>query len=154
MQLELGAVDNPLALPDRVRVISLWSRWAAAVAAGAKTIETRRWSWKGGPAWLAIHAGLTFDRLGGFGETEADRHSPWPTVPDVQPGALCALVRVTGCRRLVLEDKPAALLYLPNCYAWTLDQIHRLAPVSMRGPQRFSSVPQSVILDALARGAS
>lgn len=147
---------NPLQLPERVRVLSLWHRWAAAVAAvadgraDAKSIETRRWPWPYEPGWLAIHAGLRADgELPAIDGITPERVEPFPAFPAVTPGALCALVWVARCRPLLPEDKPCALVYCPGLWAWELERVHRLAPVPMRGPQKVASVPRELILGAL-----
>lgn len=148
-QLEIAATDaNPLGLPERVLVLSLWWRWAAAVAAGIKTIETRTWPWPYGPGWLAIHAAKRED-----GPIEGER-IPWTAlsaIPPVDPGALCALVYVADCRPIVRADQGAALIYRPGLYAWCLEPAStmRLRPVKMRGPQKFSSVDREIIYAAL-----
>ncbi len=134
---------NPLDLPERVRVLSLWGRWCSAVRSGLKGIETRRWPWPYEPGWLALHAAQRWD-----GEI-AGRLEPFPEVAPVEPGALCCLVWVAGCRPLVLEDRAAALLYVPGLWAWPLERVKPLRPVAMRGPQKFASVERAVILAAL-----
>ncbi len=139
----LFAPTDRLALPDRVRVLSLWSLWAAAVAAGVKTIETRRWQWPYEPGWLVIHAAQRSDG------PIAGRVEPFPAVPHVTPGALCALVWVSGSRPLVPADAHRALVYQEGLWAWDLQRIHRLKAIKMRGPQKFSSVDRDVIIEAL-----
>jgi hypothetical protein len=130
------------ALPERVRVICMWSRWAAQVAAGKKTIETRTWEWPYEPGWLAIHASLKADDVKAI---PMAIRAPFEPVPEVAPGALCALVWVTRCRVLVESDQRAALLFRPGLWAWELAHIQRLSAVKMRGPQKFSSVARAVI---------
>ena len=138
-------LDPGRALPPRVWCISLWWKWAALVAAGIKTIETRHWEWPYGPSWLAIHASQRPDG------TVAGRSCPLPEAPPVQPGALCALVWVEGCRELLPEDEPRALCYAPGRFAWPLSDVRRLAPVPMRGPQKLARVDRAIIEQALAR---
>jgi hypothetical protein len=141
-------------LPERVRVMSMWHEWAAAVAAcadghpEAKSIETRDWplpypSESYPSRWLAIHAS---QRANG---PVPGRVEPFPKFPPVQPGALCALVYVAACRPLVPEDRAKALRYHPDVYAWELRYVRRLAPVPMRGPQKFGSVDRNVVVKAL-----
>jgi len=145
-QLTLLDPVNPLGLPERVRVLSLWHRWAAHVAAGSKSIETRRWAWPYEPGWLAIHAALRAD-----GDVEG-RLEPFPEAPPVEPGTLCALVWVARCRMLMPEDLPRALCYAPDRWAWELERVQRLRSGRMRGPQKFGSVPRAMVIEALTPG--
>lgn len=156
LPLLLAAPPTDLNLPERVRVLSLWRRWAEAVAAvadghpQAKDLETRDWPFpypsESYPSrWVVIHAAQRFDHpLSG-------RIEPFPTFPSVEPGALCALVWVARCRPLLPEDRARALVYREGLWAWELERVHRLAPVKMRGPQKWGSVERAVVLDALAR---
>lgn len=131
----------PEDVPEIVRVISLWSRWAAAVYDGIKTIETRRWAWPYEPGWLAIHAAKQWDK-----PSMPGRLQPFPEVSRVQSGALIALVHIDGCRPLRHEDLNAALIYREGLFAWPMSRLVRLRPHIMRGPQKFSSVPRSVLI--------
>lgn len=134
-------------LPERVRVLCLWHSWAALVAAGLKTIETRTWDWPYEPGWLAIHASKRAD-----GDVPGRIQFP-SNVPPVVPGALCALVWVAGSAPLRREHATKAFVYRDGLFAWYLENVRRLAPVKMRGPQKFASVPREVVLEALGRTA-
>lgn len=145
----LSAAPSVVLLPERVRVISLWHSWAALVAGGFKTIETRRWDWPYEPGWLAIHAAKRAD-----GDVPGRLPFPHPAnVPPVEPGALCALVWVAGSGRLQPEHATRAYVYWRGLFAWFLEDVRRLKPVKMRGPQKFSSVPREAVLEALGRAA-
>lgn len=130
-------------LPERVKVVSLWARWAMAVAEGIKTLETREWEIDPGP--LVIHAGKQLD-----GDIPG-RIEPFPWVRHVQPGTICALVWVVKCRPLVPEDKPRALVYRPGLFAWELEHRIRLAPVPMTGPRKIGYIDRTMVLEAMNR---
>lgn len=132
-----------MVLPDEVWIISMWWRWAAAVRYGFKTIETRRWPWRHGPAWIVIHAAKQAD-----GTIEG--RLPFPVdMPDVAPGALCCLVHTTGGRRLEVEDRGHALVWAPGLHAIPLDMVVPLRAVKMPGPRRLARIPKDIVLDAM-----
>ncbi len=136
------------ALPERVRVLSLWQPYASLVIDGVKTIETRTWPWPYEPGWLCIHAAQHIDRAA-VRRLRLDH-----PVPDWPGGVLLGLVWVTGSRPLLPEDERAACFYEPGRYAWPLERARPFAhPVKMRGPQKFASVARDVVLAALG-GAS
>lgn len=132
-------------ISDHVRLITLWSRWAALVASGAKPLETRTWAWPYGPGWLGICAARRYD-----GHIDGLRAAPFPEAEAVMPGAIVALVFVTGCRPLVPADLPRSLIYAKGLFAWELTHVRRLTPIPMaRCPQKFARAPRSVIERAL-----
>lgn len=45
------------------------------------------------------------------------------------------------------------VVYHDGLFAWYLENVRRLAPVKMRGPQKFASVPREVVIEALGRTA-
>lgn len=114
---------------------------------GGKTIETRRWRWSFGPSWLAIHATKRED-----GDIPG-RVEPFPDVPPVTPGTLCALVWVARCRPLEVGDKDRALVYQDGLWAFELEHLFRLAPVPWKGPQKIGYVDRDVVVNALADAA-
>jgi hypothetical protein len=141
--------DEMPPLPERVRLISLWGRWAAAVAAGVKPLETRSWRWPYAPGWVGICAARRYD-----GKIDGQIIDPFPEVARVEPGAIVALAFVTGSRLLLPADLPRSLVYGPRLWAWELAIVRRIAPVPMaRCPQKFASVGRAVIERAIANAA-
>lgn len=128
---------------ERYRVVSLWARWAMAVADGIKTIETREWAIDPGP--IVIHAGKQLD-----GDMPG-RVEPFPSVHYVPPGTICALAWIAKCRPLVPEDRSRALVYRPGLYAWELEHISRLAPFPFIGPRKLGYIDSAIVIEALHR---
>ena len=77
------------------RSLTLWFRWASAVAAGVKTIETRRMGMVLGRVLLLFIVQGNKSSGNILGRVE-----PFPIVRYVTPGALCAIVWVSKCRPL------------------------------------------------------
>jgi len=141
-----GTSVADLNLPEVVMVLSFWGRWLDLMLANIKRIETREWAFPYLPGWIGLHASLTHDRPMPGVEFA-------PNIPSLERGARGALVgiaQVVGCRPLVREDLAEALLYGPERYAWRLGRVIRLAPVPMRGPQKFVGVLRPLVEKALA----
>jgi hypothetical protein len=132
-------------LPERLKLLSLWGKWAMAVAEGKKTIETREWPWPYDPGPLVIHAGKQLD-----GDIQG-RIDHFPNVKQPVPGSLCALVWVARCRPLVPEDAPRALVYRPGLFAWELEHIRPLFPIPFKGPRKIGHIDREIVLQSLWR---
>jgi hypothetical protein len=136
-----------LELPERLLVMSFWGRWLDLILAGIKRIETREWAWPYPPGWLGLHASLRYDGPLGDDTVLAENI---PDVPRGRTGMLVAIAWIDGCRRLVPEDLPRALVYGPKRFAWELGPIHVIAhPIAMPGAQKLKSLPRAQIEAAL-----
>ena len=96
-----------------VKALSLKQPWANMIAAGEKTIETRKWP--------------------------TDYRGPLLIVssksPDIPPaGYAVALATLVECRPMTGADEHAAQCRLyRGAYAWILRDIHRVKPFPVRG---------------------
>lgn len=137
-----------------MRAISLWQPYASAVALLLKGIETRGWSTDyRGP--LAIHAAR---RFGGAEKRFAQVEHGLGRLPARLPlGAVICVVDLVDVRpthELVLTIGAIEKLYgnyEPGRFGWMLDNVRVLPePIPFIGRQRFFSVPDKWIADALA----
>lgn len=123
-----------------MRAISLWQPWAAGIAIGHKSIETRHWSTNyRGP--LLIHAAKR------FGPEEREFASVERTLgrlPERLPlGAYIAITHLVDVRpteELALEVGPIEKLYgnyEPGRYGWILERTSSFPPVPAKGRQGF-----------------
>lgn len=102
-----------------LRAITLRPEWAAAVAAGAKTVENRAVNirWRGE---IAIHAGVTSD-------PDASRDSRLIALlgdrPNVPHGAIVAVADLVGCHQAEQPDDPS----LTCCEPWGM-RVYRDKP--------------------------
>ncbi len=104
-----------------MKAISLKQPWANLIAAGKKTIETRKWSTKyRGP--LLIVSSLR------------------PNIPPV--GCAIAVAELVDCRPMTKADERAACCpTYPGAYAWVLSRIRRVTPVPVKGRLGLYDVP-------------
>lgn len=96
-----------------MRQLSVKQPWASMIADGHKTIETRTWAtpYRG---LILVCASKRPSNMGPAGV------------------ALCVAYLVE-CRRLVKADRPAALCYGPDLWAWVLADVRRVAPFPVEG---------------------
>ena len=123
-----------------MKAISLWQPFASLIAAGHKTIETRRWptSHRGDLLICAAQRRMGFEELYLMASMErTSREIPRP----IPYGQALAIVRVVGCRRMVEADEDAACCDLySGAWAWLLEDIRKIAPFPVRGKQMFFHV--------------
>lgn len=123
-----------------IAALSIRQPWAALIASGHKTIETR--------SWYTPHRGLLL-------VVSALRHAPDAPAKTIRlagksPKALlclgCAIAVVTllDCRPMLPADAPHALVnYNPRLWAWILDHPRPIRPVPVSGRLRLFSVQYS-----------
>jgi hypothetical protein len=96
-----------------MKALSVKQPWANLIAAGDKTIETRKWAtdYRGD---LLIVSSKT---------------------PRIEPaGCALAIVRLVDCRPLTERDEAeACCAWYPDAYAWVLDDVRRLEPFPVTG---------------------
>ncbi|MGI5485122.1 hypothetical protein [Streptomyces lavendofoliae] len=114
---------------DWIRGISVKQPHAAAILAGAKTIENRprAWSWRG---WLLLHTSQQIDR-------------PALRVPliartirgrDLPTRAVIGVARLTGCHQDPDGSPPCTEFAQPGAWHLELSDVHALAlPIPARG---------------------
>ncbi|WP_128977358.1 hypothetical protein [Streptomyces roseicoloratus] len=114
---------------DWIRGISVKQPYAAAILAGAKTIENRprAWSWRG---WLLLHTSQQIDR-------------PALRVPliartvrgrDLTTGAVIGVARLTGCHQDPHGSPPCTEFAQPGAWHLELRDVQALAlPIPARG---------------------
>ena len=111
-----------------MKALSVKQPWANLIAAGDKTIETRRWATEYRGDLLIV-------------STKA---------PKIEPaGYALAIVRVIDCRPMTEPDEPeACCAWYPDAYAWVLDDIRRIEPFPVKGQLGIYEVvlPESVLL--------
>ncbi|MFF5808868.1 hypothetical protein [Streptomyces sp. NPDC012746] len=114
---------------DWIRGISVKQPWAAAIVAGAKTIENRLqpWSWRG---WLLLHAGLQSDRpalrLPLVADTIRGR--------DLPTGAVIGVARLAGCHHDPDGRSPRTPWAEPGRWHLELTDVQELTlPIPARG---------------------
>jgi hypothetical protein len=113
-----------------IRGLTLWQPWAEAVASGKKTIENRPWA----PprelvrqrAYLAIHAGKTYDAAG---EEFLARHGLIYTRAAVRYSAILGIARLAGV--VTRSDDP--MFFGP--FGWVLEDVAPIDPIPCRGLQ-------------------
>lgn len=116
-----------------MKALSVKQPWANLIAAGDKTIETRRWTTEYRGDLLIV-------------STKA---------PKIEPaGYALAIVRVVDCRPMSERDEPeACCTWYPGAYAWVLDDIRRIEPFPLKGQLGLYEVelPESVRLVSAGR---
>lgn len=97
----------------RFKALSVKQPWANMIAAGEKTIETRRWATEYRGPLLIV-------------STKA---------PDIPPvGCAIALTTLIDCRPMTRADEIAAACPLYHgAYAWVLRDVRQLKPFPVRG---------------------
>lgn len=96
-----------------MKALSVRQPWANLIAAGAKTIETRRWATNYRGPILIISS----------------------KTPAIEPaGKAVAMVELRDCRPMRPSDAAAARCdYAPGLFAWVLGNVERVEPVVVRG---------------------
>lgn len=147
-----------------MKAITILQPWASLIACGAKKIETRSWPTNyRGP--IAIHAGkgkkyyglehqepfltaledqiLISEDIGGPVEAEYE-----DVRSDLPYSAVIAIAELVDCQEMTMEkivawrdiygkNEVAFGDFEPGRYAWILDNVRPIRPVSARGQQRI-----------------
>jgi hypothetical protein len=96
-----------------LKALSLKQPWANMIAAGAKTIETRRWPTDYRGPLLIVS-------------------SKTPNIPPA--GCAVALATLVECRPMTrLDEQSARCAVYPGAFAWVLRDIRRLKAFSVKG---------------------
>lgn len=146
----MSFTEDPNTLPAK----SLHQPYASLVAAGLKTLETRktRIHYRG-PLVICstlrdhesaheVRCMLSRDQ---YMLLERLRLYPWGGIhPDLYGFALC-VVDVVGCRQLLPEDEPWSWFYAEGRFAWELANVRRVRPLPVRGSQGFFRVPKAAL---------
>jgi hypothetical protein len=138
-----------------MKAITIHQPWASLIAVGAKRFETRGWktSYRGP---IAIHAGKqkNFDTCMRLARDYANL---WREITPLQFGSIIAIADLVECWRVSdwLFDHDTQIAYLhsqdqdylispmehmfgdytPGRYAWQLDNVRLIDPVSIKGQQ-------------------
>ena len=104
-----------------VKALSLKQPWANMIAAGQKTIETRKWATDYRGQLLIVSS----------------------KTPDIPPaGFAVAIATLIDCRPMTSADEYAAQCRLySGAYAWVLHDIRRVKPFPVRGQLVIYDVP-------------
>lgn len=138
--------------PNTLPAKSLHQPYASLVAAGLKTLETRktRIHYRGP---LVICSTLKVDNEAML------RIFPYPSRADTtrmirqrfdcydrrELGQALCVVDVVGCRPLVPEDEPRSWFYAEGRFAWELANVRRVKSFRVRGSQGFFRVPKAAL---------
>ena len=96
-----------------MKALSVKQPWANLIAAGDKTIETRRWTTEYRGDLLIVSS----------------------KTPKIEPaGYALAIVRLTDCRPMIARDQLEACCEVyPDAYAWVLKDICKIDPFPVKG---------------------
>lgn len=138
-----------------IKILTLWEPWATFIAMGHKKWETRSWptSYRGP---LAIHAAKnmtaikdgTPNRLLEETGLLARGVAIFPEDYEWPLGKIVAVCRVAGC--IPTETaKPSSVEgalgnYLPERFAWVLEDVKRVKPLVFTGMQGLKDLPPDV----------
>lgn len=136
-----------------IDALSIKQPWAALIAAGFKTIETRTWNLNyRGP--LLIVSSKAPDKRGlctGMDGPTADAMEPYLVY-----GQALALCKLVDCRPMTIKDQTAAMCRVyDKAHAWILEDIRPLLepfPVSGRLGLYGVEVPENVKLAGFEKG--
>lgn len=102
-----------------MKALSIKQPWAAMIAAGIKTIETRTWSTTYRGELLLVS-------------------SASPRINGLLSGCAFAVAALTGCRPMVEADEEKACCKLyPNAWAWTFKNVRLIRPFPVKGSLKF-----------------
>jgi hypothetical protein len=104
-----------------MRAISIHNPWATLIATGKKTLEIRSWktSYRGDLLIVSTQR----------------KYADYPR------GVALCIVRLADVREFVPADAGAAhIVFLPECFAWVLDDVRPIAPFPVKGQQGFYNV--------------
>ena len=143
-----------------MKAITILQPWASLIACGAKRIETRSWATQyRGP--IAIHAAKDQDKKGDRIRHIVARAEQYGIIiPKMQFGCVIATANLVDCIEIVhfytlaptVPQAKRAILdnghtvsgneidfgdFTPGRYAWILDNIQAIKPVTARGQQRI-----------------
>lgn len=105
-----------------MKALSIKQPWAAGIAAGIKTIETRTWSTSYRGDLLLVS-------------------SASPRINGLLSGCAFAVAALTGCRPMVEADEEKAChVVYPNAWAWTLKNVRLVRPFPVKGALKFFDV--------------
>lgn len=129
-----------------MKALSIRQPWAALIAAGLKTIETRTWQTPyRGP--LLIVASTQIDRSARrwlwlrHPQAMARLVRQFPGLEDLR-GVALARVTLSGCEPMAAADTHAALCPVyARAWSWHLSDPHRLRPFPVRGRLMLFDVP-------------
>lgn len=144
-----------------MKALSLSQPYASLVAAGLKTIETRktRIHYRGP---LVICSTKTFDfdawrsirTCAAMSLRDCLAHHGVPTAHDLPLGKVLALVDVVGCRELVEADWPRSFFFAPFRWAWELANIRPLKLRDVRGMNGLFPLDERLVAFAETEGES
>jgi hypothetical protein len=121
--------------------ITLHQPWAWCIFALGKDIENRAWAYPSdlNGAWVAIHAGLSYDALGAEWLRRSGRDIPPKS--RLAMGAIVGLVRLGGC----VEDSKSIWFAGWPSKGWILEEPYRLQQaIKCRGHKKFWTVETQV----------
>ncbi len=158
-------------MQEEIRLLSLWQPWASLIAMGVKKVETRHWytPYRG---LLAIHAAKR--------KIDADGKSLMAELSDLIPdgcdlpyGAIVAVARLDYCTEMVVNNEQQAYCYVQGSerfypsateeicgywdsgrYAWMLEDIRPIDPISIPGKQGLSVIRDAELLGQIEKGLS
>jgi len=112
----------------KIRAISLHQPWAAYIAEGLKTIETRTWETNCRGDILICSTKKTAGNI--------------PAGPRFPKGKALAVVELYGCRRMLKRDEEAAMCpYEGGRWSWLIRNIRKIErPFDVRGRQGIFTV--------------
>lgn len=126
-----------------LEAITLHQPWAWAIFTLGKDVENRHWAYPAtlNGAWVAIHAGKTYDTIGAEWLQRAYPEIDIPPASRLAMGAIVGLVRLGGCLEYSSSRWYAGWPYK----AWLLEEPYRLNPaIACRGYKKFWTVEEQV----------
>ena len=105
-----------------MKALCIKQPWAAMIAAGIKTIETR--------TWQTLYRGELLIVA-----------STKPEIKGLLSGYAIATAQVADCRHMTAEDETAACCKLyEGAYSWVLKRVEAFAPFPVKGKLGFFNV--------------
>ena len=120
-----------------MRAISVHQPWAALIASGRKTIETRRWA--------TTHRGPLLFVSTLRPRINRDEWPRWMYESLKVYGHALALATVETCRKMTADDVRRSWCPFVGQWAWVLRDIRRVRPFAVRGKQMFYDVDDALI---------
>jgi hypothetical protein len=120
-----------------MKALSIKQPWAARIAEGVKTIETRSWktSYRG-PVLVCVSKAMDWEGMGSVG-------SPYHSSKTMnERGRAIAVAQLVDVRPMTAEDEAAAQCpCLPGLFAWVLKSAVRINSFPVKGKLGLFEVP-------------
>lgn len=136
-----------------MQAVTLHQPWASLIANGSKQYETRNWKtdYRG---LIAIHAGKKQDTS----NSQLLELAEVKNISELPAGAVVAIVELTDCILMTeefiaaqSETEKACGNWTPNRYAWKLENVRAIEPVTIAGKQGlwvYNHVESNIAVDA------